>query len=752
MWKKVRIPIFVGIGLLALAALAVVVGFWIRSSAINSTVEDSRKLASLDTVEGLGQAIAVLGDLARDYRDRGDVQAAYAYVQALDVLRHGPREPGLEKASKALKRTGPLQGGDLYHAASILVRIAEGKKDEAAEIVGSLPAGANLADELRLARAMSLVESGQNLEAQADLMVMAASKDPFLPAVTVLAKLRHRIGDLEGARDVLRSSLDKHPGRLDASLELALVLVDMGTDESIGEAEKLLPTLQKRLGDAPPVLASRGLYASGLLLLARKRYAEAAEPLCKAYKALKGSPIAAARCARARRLSGDVQGALKELGELRLGESTPTVALIETVESNLGLWRPRSASLAIQLMEGRPDVGEQRHALLSGTAALMAGEFSTAAKKFGSGGDTPIKAALAHIEAGEAKDARKLLGKVESGPSAGCAAALYEWSRGHLEQGLGKLSDSESCTPELRGRFLFHLGRHAEAVEALGAALGSADDSRLRILLARATYRTKGFEASKAMLDHLKDLEAESVVLLSELADAYVELGLVDDARGVAADAVERNPGKPDSLALQARILRITEDPSSAAEIALAAFGEHPDHPGIMVERAHAHIAAKELALAVELGRKAMIPGRYYLEACLVASLALDAAGKETDADTLMREAGTTLLREHEPTLAAVVWAEFIKMRRLRGGKTNIIKARGLFWGLAKKEIPGAAFFYEGAIVLFADGRRDDCVSWLHRAAAMDPAFKPPFERLSRMGELTEEESSAFMAVHGVRP
>ena len=94
----------------------------------------------------------------------------------------------------------------------------------------------------------------------------------------------------------------------------------------------------------------------------------------------------------------------------------------------------------------------------------------------------------------------------------------------------------------------------------------------------------------------------------------------------------------------------------------------------------------------------------------------------------------------------------FVNMRRARGGKPNIMKARGLFYGLAKKEIPGAALYYEGAIVLFADGRRDDCVTWLHKAAGHDPVYKPPFEKLSRMGELTEEEIETYKTVHGVAP
>jgi hypothetical protein len=30
--------------------------------------------------------------------------------------------------------------------------------------------------------------------------------------------------------------------------------------------------------------------------------------------------------------------------------------------------------------------------------------------------------------------------------------------------------------------------------------------------------------------------------------------------------------------------------------------------------------------------------------------------------------------------------------------------------------------------------------------------FKPPFEKLSRMGELTDEEIQAYTTVHGVAP
>ncbi len=754
-WRKVRIPLFVGIGLLVLAAIAVFVGFWIRSAAIRSAVADARVSASLDTVEDLREAVSVLGELAGDYRDRADVQAAYAYVVALDAIRHGPAEPGLEKARESLKRSSAGGGGDLYIAAAILVHLASGEQDEAKILVDSLPQSGRQDDELRLARAMSQIESGQLLEAQADLMLMSAAKEPFLPAVTLLAQVRHRTGDLAGANEVLLASLEAHPGRLEASLERALVLVDMATGDALAEAEMLLGTLEADLGSAPPVPATRGLYARGLLLLASGKYGDASRPLCKALEGMPESALAAARCARARRLSGDVHGALKVVAELRLGEGTSTEVLVEIVEANLSLWRPRSASLALQLMKGRPDVGDKRMAQLSATAALQAGDFAGAAAQYRSGGgsgDLPVRAGLAYLEAGEGREARDYLKTIKAGPAAGCAEALYEWSRGRLEGALGSVGETEDCAPGLRGRFLFLLGRYGEAVDVLGKALSRGDDPRLRVMLARAMLRTSGPDEAKIMLDHVRDLGAESITLLTELADAYVEMDLVDDARGAAADAVDRNPGKPEGLALQARILRQTGDPATAAEITAGGLEAHPDHPGLLAEQAHVHLAAKEYAEAIEAGRRAMVPGAYYLVASLVSARALEGDGRQGDADSLLRDAGNQLLRQHEPTLATVAWAALLRMRRVRGGKPNISKARGLFYGLIKKDIPGAAFFLEGAIVLFADGRRDDSITWLHKAAGLDPLLKPPFEKLSRMGELTQEESEVFTAVHGAPP
>ncbi len=754
-WKKVRIPLFVGIGLLVLAAVAVFVGFWIRSAAIRSAVAEARASASRDTVDDLREAVSVLGELAGDYRDRGDVQAAYAYVVVLDAIRHGPAEPGLEKAGEALKRSSAAAGGDLFLAASILVNLASGRQDEAKILVDALPQSGKQDDELKLARAMSQIESGQLLEAQADLMLMAAAKEPFLPAVTLLAQVRHRTGDLKGASELLKASLAARPGRLEASLERALVLVDMGTGDSLAEAEKLLGELEADLGAAPPVLSTRGLYARGLLLLASEKYGDASGPLCEALEGMPESALAAARCARARRLSGDVQGALKVVADLRLGEGTSTEVLVEIVEANLSLWRPRAAALALQLMKGRPDVGEKRMAQLSATAALQAGDFAGAASEFRSGGgsgDLPVRAGLAYLEAGQGSEARDYLKTIRSGPAAGCAEALYEWSRGRLEKALESVGETEQCAPALRGRFLFLLGRHGEAVEDFGKALSRGDDPRIRILLARATLRTSGPDEARVMLDHIRDLGAESITLLTDLADAYLEMDLVDDARGAAADAVDRNPGKPEGLALQARILRKTGDPETAAEIVTKGLEAHPDHPGLLAERAHVHLAAKQFAEAIEAGRKAMVPGAYYLVASLVSARALEAAGREADADSLLRDAGNQLLKEYEPTLASVAWAAYVQMRRLRGGKPNISKARGLFYGLVKKDVPGAAFYLEGAIVLFADGRRDDSLAWLHKAAGLDPVFKPPFERLSRMGELTQEEIEAYTAVHGAAP
>jgi tetratricopeptide (TPR) repeat protein len=755
MWKKVRVPLFVGIGLLVLAAMGVVVGFWIRAAAIRSTVQEARDMAALDTVEGLHSSVEMLGGLAADYRLRGDVQAAYAYVLALDALENGSLEPGLEEARKALGRSDPGSGGDLYHAATILLHVVGGENDEARKIADSLDPDTRMSGELRLARAMSRIETGQNLEAQVDLELMAASPEPFLPAVTVLAMVRHRLGNLEGARQLLDETLEKHPGRLRAELEKVLVLVDIGTGESLAEADGLLDGLTTRIATAPPVLATRGRYARGLLLMARGEYGKAAGPLCEALEGMPGDAVAAARCARARRLSGDPSGASAVLDRIRFGEGTPTVALVESVEADLQLWRPREASVALELLSSRPDVDGGHLLDLRATALLQSGDFAGAAAAFasaGGSGDVPLRAALAYIEAGDAKTARELLQALKQGPSAGCAASLRDWSRGKLGQALGELGQDDACAGLLRGRFLFNLGRHAEAVAEISKVVAARDDPRLDVLLARATYRTSGPDAARAILEAIGELGAESVVLLGDVALAYVEMGFTDDARGAAADAVERNPGKPDALALQARILRLTGDPQTAAEIATKALEAHPDHPGLLVERAYAHLAQGEYGEAFKLGQRAMKPGPCYLDAALVTGMAFEAKGSEADADVVLRDAGLELLRSHEPTLAPVLWAALIEMRRLRGGKPNLVKARGLFWGLAKREIPGAAFYFQGGVVMFADGRREDALHWFHEAAALDPAYEPPFEKLSKMGELTEEEVRAYTAVHGVAP
>ena len=751
-WRKIRIPLLAGTALLVLLGIAVLVGFWLRSAGIRSAVREARASAALDTVEGLRSAVSTLEKLAADYPQHGDVQAANAYVLALDALRHGPVEPGLGKARKALGRSEPESGGDLYYAASILVALVEGRLEEAGKAVSSLPGDIKPGNELKFARALVMMATDRSLEAQVDLGIMATGGEPFLPAVTALGKLRHADGNLDAAAKLLTDSIATHPGRLDASIERILVLVDMGTDASLGEADKALADLGDALDRAPPVLVTRGLYARGMLLMARGKYAEASGPLCEARTGMIPRDLAVARCARARRLSGDAAGAYEVLADLQFGESTPTLALLEMVEASLALWRPRSASLALDIVSARPDVPVGLRAMLAGTRAMQAGEMAEAARFFEQAGETadaPVLAALAYLEAGDGKSARKVLQGIVSGPAAGCASALLDWSRGSLESALQELTGAEACTLSLKVRFLSGLGRSALVVETLEKAGPVGPD--LGVRLARALYRVKGRAAAKEALDRVRSVAAESVPLLRSLAEAYAEAGYVDEARGVGAEGVDRNPGKPEALALECRILRLTGDGPGAAKAAAAALGAHEGHAGLLVERAYGHLADKEWEQAADLGRKAMVPGPWYLDAAIVTARALEAMGRTKDAEEVLREAGPTLLREYDPILAPGAWAELLRLKHERGGP-EIKKARVLFTGLLKREIPDPMLYYEGALILLADGRQEEALEKLHSAAALDPSCAPPFKKLSAMGVLTEDEGKTYTTVHGEAP
>jgi tetratricopeptide (TPR) repeat protein len=752
-WRKIRIPLFVGIGLTILAALGVVASFWLRGVAIESDIREAREAAAQDTVEGMRLAVESLSEMSQRHSGRSDVQAAYGYVLALDALRNGPTEAGLEKAQEALGRSDATSGDELYHAGTALVLLGKGQPEEALGTLSGLPDSVSRVEEVRLARLMSQISAGQSLEARVELELMAVRDKPFLPAVTLLGQLRHRLGDLEGARLILQKSLESHPGRLEASVELALVLVDTGTEESLAEAEKVISSIARDLDGAPPLLATRGMYCEGMLLLAREQYARAVVPLCDAASRMEESTLPMARCARAHRLSGDVRGALEVLGQLEFDDSTPTTALLESVEANLALWRPRSAAPALGLLGKRPDIQGSALSLMMARAAEMSGDFDGAAKGYrvaGTSDDLPIRAGLAYIQGGQAKEAKNYLRGIDGGPSAGCAQALRDWSRGKFVAAFKQFGVGEPCDPALRGRLLLLSGRFAEAVESLSNAGDS--DPRVTVLLARATFRTSGAEAARAMITPILEMEPESIVLLAEIAYAFMEMGLTDDARGAVADAVERNHGDPDALALQIAVLRLTSDPGSAWEILDGALAANPEHPGLLVQKAHSLLEDKNYSEAVQTAQKAMDSPAWLLEASIVVARALDALNDDSGADSVLRKTAATLYAGHEPTLSALAYAEFIAIRRSRPDKSSLAKAKGMFSTALKKEISSAQLFHEGALVYIADGRRDDGVKWLHEAAAADPAFKPPFQKLAKMGELTEDESAAYIVTHGVAP
>jgi tetratricopeptide (TPR) repeat protein len=745
-WKKVRLPLFAALGALVLAALGVVLFLWWRDVRIRRDVREARQAAARDTVEGLRTARDRLEELAGTHGDRADVQAAYAYVLALDALRHGPEEPALRAAREALARSDPESGGPLYAAAAALVELGEGEPGEALAALSALDEEASRIEEVRYARLKSKIAADQRLEARVELELMAVKDEPFLPAVTLLCRLRHTLGDLEGARILLENSLEEHPGRQAASVELALVLVEMGTDEALEEAETVLEDVVPDLEQAPK-LATSATYARGLLLLARGSHEEASGPLCRAAEAMEDRVLAVSRCARARRLSGDVTGALRALSVLELDETTPTIGLREVVEANLELWRPRAAVPALELLAGRPDVAARELALMNGRMAEQSGNFAAAAAAYRKAGDRPVDAALAMVRIGRSRDAKRYLKTVRDGPASGCAQAYRDWIRGRFESAFDELAQTAPCTPALRGRFHLGLGRHAEAAAAFSAA--PALDPRERVLLARATYRTAGAETARPILDELLGMEPGSVTLLREIALALLEMDLTDAARGAAADAVARNPGDPEALALQVKILRLTADPASAWELLQEALEKHPDHPGLLVEKAHSLLEDRDYEAAAETGQDAMVDGIHYMDAVLVTAEALESMREDSDADSLLRNAAITLYAHYEPTLSAAASAALVKARRVPADRVGLAKSRGAFSQALRRDIPSAPLYYQGALTHLADGRRDDALEWLHAAAEVDPAFEPPFKKLHKLGELTEAEREAYATTHG---
>ncbi len=756
MWRRLRIPIFAGIAALVLAVLGAGVFFWVRSMIIRSAVEKARQEIALDTIDGVRGAVASLDDLAAEHPGRKDIQAALAYALALDSLRNGPAEPGAERARKAVSLSGPDGGGPLFRAASILVLVAEGKAGEAVASAGKLSREDLESDEVKLAKAMALAASGSDLEARVELELMAVEDDPYLPAITVLGQIRQRLGQNEASAALLRSSLEKHVGRLDAQLTLALALVETGTGEALAEADGILGSVGGEIDGAPPLLATRGHYARGLLLLEQGKYGEAVKPLSRAMEGMQGNPLAVARCAKARRLSGDVVGAFDTLSVLEIGESTPTMALTEVAESALAIWRPASAARALELIQGRPDLEAGGKSLLAARAALESGDFEAAAAAFRSAGQadsSPLRAALALVDAGHGKEARGLLKEIAEGPYGACAEALRSWLRGDPGKALAGLGSDPPCAIALEGRFLFLLGRHAEAVPLLRKALDAGDDPMVGIMLALSIYRVSGPGESMAILDGIAGLEPESVLLLGALSDAYLEMWRKEEALKAAHAAVARNAGDPDALALEARVLRLTGDAKAAASLVAQALPGNEKHAALMVEKAWALLGAGDPAEAAVAGQAAMdVSGPHYLDAAIVTARALDATRDESGSDNVLRKAASEIASSYEPSLATAVWAEIVRSRHARGGKPNLAKAKGSFAIAVKKEFPDAGLYFEGALVLIADGSKEEAMEWLHRAAVLDPAFSPAFAKLKALEALTDAEISSYEAVHGSAP
>lgn len=750
LWQKVRYPLAAAIVAVVLLIVGIIAWSIYVSRHLSNELDRATELAATDTIDGHRQALALLERLEADNPDNQAVHTHYAWQQVLMALRFGTHPEGIEEIRRAVERADPGEPPHLLHAARAGLRVLEGDATGALEAVDEDPA----ATEVLFVKGLALARAGRREAALPPLDKARRGPPPFLPALTELAVLLRESGRYDEAGAALKVLGSSSPNHEDAIFERLLLELDRHHEDP-AKLNATIEPLAKAAGEVevdasmPRLLASQS-YAEGRLDLYQGRGPQAAEKLALAAEVFDQSPPVATWLARAYRRSGEHVRALEALAPFPDDPATDRRPLKTRAEILMDLWRTTDAAEPWRILLARDEPGA---AYAEGLRLLAAGDPAAAVpllERALEAGDNEaaFDLAEAHVRVGHANKARTVLRRLEgTGPLPLCASGYQLHLKGQTRRAMDRFKQAHErggrCGAVLAGRLLVGTGNAQDLEDRLVKALDQREDLRVRVSLGRVRFRTSGHQAARRELDKVRRLSPQAALVLRELALAYDEMGLREEAAEVAREGIERTEGHPLLVSLAARYDREAGALDEAEALLERALKTHPEEPRLLLERANLLFKRQRISPAREALEQVTAFGPLYADAVCLTGRIQFVLGERQEAQFLLVRAADRAAGRAGVGSEAQIRACHIELQ-LRRGRAGLTRAKTALHFLTRMPILWAHEEYLAGLVAERENRLSSAEEHFRRALELDPANRGSWDQLAAMGRLTDEDRERF--------
>jgi predicted Zn-dependent protease len=753
-WRRIRLPLIGGSVLVVALVSFLLIRSCVVARNIRAELLRAEVLTCADTYEGYGQALDVMTKLYQDHSDEPAVAGRYAWQQLLTGLRVGPAETYVQEAKRVVAASDPGDQDPYLVAARAGLKMVEGDAAGAEELARASRLASPNCRECVYAHALTLIALGRQADAAPLLDAARQGVPPFIPALDTLADVLRQTRRFDEAQSALGVLTQLSAGHSGAVIEGVLLDMDRASGDAAAET-KIAASVEQRLGGVPPAAfkgpraALRSL-AEGRLLLLKGDPSAALEELAAAAKEFPHDAGVAAWRATALRAASRPTEAIEAIAAFPDGPATPPDLMLVRAETLLDLHRTTDAESSVNALVAAKVRGASR---LEGRRLLLAGETGKAV--------TPLTNALAEGDAsallllaeayetlGKARDARKLLDEARVDPPLkSCASGLSFYIRGSMEKAADAFAEAskagERCGSSFAGRLLVGTGSDAQLTEGLLKVLAVREDLRDRVSLARLKFRLLGADEAIAELDHVRELAPQGAVLLTELANAYAEIGRPDGVSEIAREVIERSGGNPRVVAAAARLVRQSGRLDEAEQLIAEPFKRSPSSIPLTIEQGAILLAQKRYVQAEKLVGPAVVPGLHYADgACLLGEIQ-ERRGFLRDAQIELAKSLARALPGTGAVKAAPAQACLARLYIQAGvpslgkaeAKVNEMRRAGVIWA----EVPTIAG-------LIAERQRepDTAEEQYRKALGLDVAHRPAWDALAALDVLTPEDVTTF--------
>ncbi|MFH1438576.1 MAG: hypothetical protein ABIJ56_22900 [Pseudomonadota bacterium] len=751
-WRTLKIPVIILSSVIVLTIVTIVLFFVVRGTRIKKALAETRTNICAGSLEHYVTAHDSLSELIDRYPGRSDVLSTTAWALSFGTYAYGFGPDNLAKSRSYIAKAKGSDDDDLYWAAKSMNELLEGRSAEAGKIARDKLKTFKKSDELKFVSALAHNASNNAIEGRIELQLLHTRKKPFVPAMLELAKLNHASGNLDEALSILVEVLAKQPDNIAAHIAAAHAEIDKG-GAALELAEKEIEKIKPKFQGAPPGLYIQGYLAEGKLLVKKQDYGAAVAPLEKVRVKAPDNNDVIYYLVLSHRKSGKPLKALDLLSNYKDLKDIPDDVLAEFVESLLAVHRSNEAGPAVEELLARPRVDPAYAGYLAGLVAAQSLSFEKAASLMQSAGnysDAGIRQALYMTKTGNLKEGVKLLKERSKSTGDKCAGVFYDWFRNEGSKVLEEKELFNSCPPDLKMYLLAGSGEYGRIAELLGKEASPARLPWQQYYMAIASLRTMGVTTAREEMEKIMTYSPESLQLFADMTAAYLDMGLAAKAVETARYCHEKNADKPLSHVLLAEALRHAGELDEAEKAVNEGGKLFPDELSIAIEKALLNLKKERTALArltLEEEMDNITSADVMIKASSGLAQIYRSMGNKKEAETVLLTAARKLEKYFDPALSIDVYAELVSMRRSKGKKADIAKARNTFFSIAKKPYPSALLQLEGGKTLLEQEKIEDAIEQFNKSLAIDPAFKPAYEALKKLDALNEAQRLLFQKI-----